>query len=118
MAPAAALIAAPPTSFLEALIGSHHSMAPPSLTPHGTRPDIGIPAFSHLLVGPLDSIVSFNQFPPSMVTPTPLEMVHLYPSPWAGDIPRSVLAFIRISVLNRLSSRPDMRNAIAVHNSF
>ncbi|KAK4412774.1 hypothetical protein Salat_2924600 [Sesamum alatum] len=42
MASTAALVAAPLTSFLEALIGSHHSMAPPSLTPHGTNS--GIPA--------------------------------------------------------------------------
>ncbi|KAK4414293.1 hypothetical protein Salat_2842300 [Sesamum alatum] len=108
MAPATTFVAAPPTSFLEALIGSHRSMAPPSLTPHGT--DSGIPASATCLSAPLDSV------PPNSIGP--IEMVHPLSSPRAGDIPRSVPSLCKDLSFDRLTSRPDMGKAIAVHNSF
>ncbi|KAK4414779.1 hypothetical protein Salat_2584800 [Sesamum alatum] len=108
MAPTATLAAAPPTSFLEALIGSHHSMAPPSLTPHGT--DSGIPASATCLSTPLDSV------PPNSIGS--IEMVHPLSSPRACDILRSVPGLRKNLNFDRLSSRPDMGKAIVVHNSF
>ncbi|KAK4434022.1 hypothetical protein Salat_0564900 [Sesamum alatum] len=61
MAPTVAHVIAPPTSFLEALIRSHHSMALPSLAPHGT--DTGIPISATCLSAPLDSV------PPNSIGP-------------------------------------------------
>ncbi|KAK4439229.1 hypothetical protein Salat_0257800 [Sesamum alatum] len=123
MAPAAALAAAPPMSFFEALIGSHHSMAPPSLMPRGT--DSSIPASPTCLSPPLTRSLRIQSdqlpkpiSPPSMVTTMPPEMVHPLSFPRAGDIPRLVPGLHKDLGFDRLSSRPDMGKAIAVHNSF
>ncbi|KAK4418663.1 hypothetical protein Salat_2279100 [Sesamum alatum] len=76
----------------------HASVPPPSL--------IAAPPLVPCVDSP-PRIVSLNQFPPpppSMVTPTPPEMVHPLSSPQAGDIPRSIPGLRKDLSFDHLSS--------------